>query len=110
MSSPLEPISVRPAALQALATELTALAGDLTGDAELCRSTGRSLATALGGDEGWTTQRCALAWATAEEVLAGGARAVAATLADAAARYADEDDALAAGIRAGRRSGAPGSP
>jgi hypothetical protein len=109
MSSPLEAVSVQPAALHALATELTTLAGELASDAELCRSTGRSFATALAGDEDWTTQRCSLAWATAEELLAGGARALAATLADVAARYADEDDALAAGIRAGRRYGAPGS-
>jgi hypothetical protein len=105
----MEPISVQPAGLQAFAAELVALAGELADDAELCRSTARSFATALGGEEGWTTQGCAVAWAAVEELLAGGAQALAVTFADVAQRYADEDDALAAGIRAAQPYGAPGS-
>src|SRR5688500_12840840 len=102
-----ESISVRPAALQALAAELTALAGDLDQDAELCRAAVHSFTAALGDVEGWTAGAAATAWASLEEVLADGARALAGTLSAAVARYAAEDHSLSACIRSGRSSGGP---
>jgi hypothetical protein len=103
-----ESISVRPAALQTLAAELSALAGELEQDAELCRAAAHSFATALGGAEGWTAGASATAWASLEEALADGARALAGTLSAAVARYAAEDHALSARIRSGRSHRMPG--
>ena len=107
--SPAEPISVEPAALEALAAELSALAAELSQDADLCRSAAHSVTTALGGDEGRTAGDGAMAWASLGEVLADGARSLGSTLSSTAARYADEDYSLAARIRSGRPYGAPGS-
>ena len=107
--SPAEPISVQPAALEALAAELAALAAELSHDADLCRSAAHSVTTALGGHEGRTARDCVAAWASLEEVLADGARSLGSTLSSTAARYADEDYTLAARIRTGHTYGAPGS-
>jgi hypothetical protein len=113
MSSPLaaepgpaEPISVQPAALEALAAELSAVAAELSQDADLCRSAAPTVPTALGG-EGWAAQVCIAAWASLEETLADGARSLGATLSAAVAGYADEDYSLSARIRSGRSYGAP---
>ncbi len=116
MSSPMsadagsvEPISVQPAALEALAAELSVLAAELARDADLCRSAAHGVTTALGGDEGSTAGNGATAWASLEEMLADGARSLARTLTAAVAAYADEDFSLSARIRLGRGYGAPGS-
>ncbi|MCW2633832.1 MAG: hypothetical protein JWQ99_199 [Blastococcus sp.] len=87
--------SVRPGALEALAAELAALAGDLSEDGALCRSAATSLATALGGDEGWSARAAATAWAALAEVVAARAGAVAGTLVAAVAAYRSVDQALA---------------
>jgi uncharacterized protein YukE len=106
---PAEPISVQPAALEALAAELSALASELSEDADRCRSVASAVGAALGGHEGPTARNCVTAWASLEEVLADGARSLGSTLSSTAARYADEDYSLAARIRSGRSYGAPGS-
>jgi Excreted virulence factor EspC, type VII ESX diderm len=108
MSSPLpaEPISVRPAALEALAAELAALAAELAEDADLCRSAAQVLGTALGGDEGAAAGAGATAWAALGAVLADGTRALAGTLRAAAAGYVELDAALSGGIGSG--AAAPG--
>ena len=102
-----EPISVQPAALEALAEDLSALSAELSQDVDLCRSAAPTFPTALGG-EGWAAQDCIAAWAAVEETLADGARSLGATLSAAVAGYADEDDSLSARIRSGRSYGAPG--
>jgi Excreted virulence factor EspC, type VII ESX diderm len=107
--SPAEPISVQPAALEALAAELSALASALSEDADRCRSAAHAVSTALGGHEGLTARDCVTAWASLEEVLVDGARSLGSTLSSTAARYADEDYSLAARIRTGLTYGAPGS-
>lgn len=104
---PAEPISVQPAALEALAAELSALAAELAQDADVCRSAAPTFSTALGG-EGWAARDCVAAWASLEETLADGARSLGATLSATAAGYADEDCSLAARIRTGHTYGAPG--
>ncbi len=116
MSSPMsadagyaEPITVQPAALEALAAELSVLAADLARDADLCRSAAHGFTTALGGDEGSIARNCAVAWASLEEMLADGVRSMAGTLTAVVAGYADEDFSLSARIRLGRTYGAPGS-
>ena len=104
MSSPsaAEEISVRPAALRALAAELSVLAGELADDAELCRSTGHSLLTALGDREGWPAHAAAWAWGRSQVLLADSTSALARTLDAAAGHYTDQDRSLAAAIGAGR--------
>ena len=84
---PREPITVEPAALEALAAELDGLAAELLGDAEQSRSLAATFSGALGGDEGWAASATATAWASLEEVLADRARELAGTLAGAAAGY-----------------------
>jgi hypothetical protein len=97
MSHPLPDASftVRPDDVEALATELGALAAELTGDAEWTRSAAASFPVALGGDEGWTAGAAATAWARLQDVLAARAGALARTLSAAAAAYRAEDAALA---------------
>jgi len=65
MSAPLvEPsITVEPDAVAAIAAELSALAGELSDDAALCRSAAASFLSALSGDEGWASGETATAWA-----------------------------------------------
>jgi hypothetical protein len=110
MSSPTsaEDISVRPAALRALAAELSALAVELADDADLLRSTGRSFRSALGDSEGWTADLAAGGWARLQEQLADGASALAGTFDTAAAGYTAQDYSLAARIAAGTPDAAPG--
>ena len=97
MSHPLPDASftVRPDAVEALATELGALAAELADDAGWTRSAAASFPVALGGDEGWTGGSTATAWARLQEVLAARAGELAGTLAAAAAAYRIEDAALA---------------
>ena len=97
MSHPLPDASfaVRPDEVEALATELGALAAELDDDAGWVRSAAASFPMALGGEEGWTAGATATAWASLQEVLAARARALAGTLSAAAAAYRAEDAALA---------------
>jgi hypothetical protein len=95
------PISVQLDAVDALAAELAALAGELDDDAGLCRSTARSFASALDGHEGWTAAAAATAWGSLTEVVAARTAAVAATLTSATAAYRAADTALSAGMSAG---------
>ena len=100
MSPPLAAptFSVRPDAVEALAAELAALAGDLSEDGALCRSAATSLGTALGGDEGWSAGAAATAWAVLAEVVAARTGALAGTLVAAVAAYRSADLALAGRI------------
>jgi hypothetical protein len=107
MSSPTAAptFSVRLDAVDALAAELAALAGDLSEDGALCRSAATSLVSALGGDEGWSAGAAATAWAVLAEVVAARAGAVAGTLVAAVVAYRSADQALAEQIAA-----APNAP
>jgi hypothetical protein len=104
MSHPLPDASftVRPDAVEALATELGALAAELADDAGWTRSAAASFPVALGGDEGWTAGATATAWACLQEVLAARSSALAGTLSAAAAAYRAEDAALADRAAPGR--------
>jgi hypothetical protein len=92
------PISVQLDAVDALAAELAALAAQLGDEEELCRTTARSLSTALDGYEGWTAGATATAWASLAGVVAARTSAVAATLTGATAAYRAADAALSQGI------------
>jgi hypothetical protein len=96
------PITVEPAALEALAAELAALAGELAGDAE---SSAATFPVALGGEEGWVAGATATAWAALQEAIADRARAVAGTLSGAAAAYRAQDAALSGHMGRGRPAG-----
>jgi hypothetical protein len=106
--SPAEPFLVRPEFLEALAAELSALAGDLAADADLCRSTGHSFLAALGDVEGWTARAATTTWASLQDLLADGTAALARSLLATAADYTEHDASLAGRIEAGRSHAAPG--
>lgn len=97
MTRPLPDASftVVPDAVEALATELHALAAELTEDAQRSRSAAASFPAALGGSTGWSAGATATAWACLYEVVAARTRALGGTLASAAAAYRAEDAALA---------------
>jgi len=95
MSLPTGSFTVRPEAVEALATELRALAAELADEAGWVRAAAASFPVALGGDEGWTAGATATAWARLQEVLAGRAEAMAGTFLAAVAAYRAEDAALA---------------
>ena len=100
------PITVDPDAVGGLADEMAVLATELHDDADLCRSTAASLASALDGQEGWAASGTGTAWAALVQALADRSSAVALTLVAAIAAYRAEDDALAGQIGAppaGRR-------
>lgn len=105
MSSPSPPavVSVRPEAVDGLASELTALATELRTDADLCRVAGGQVSTALEGTPGWTAGAAATAWAGLQDVLADRAAALAQTLAAAGQAYLDHDARTAGGIGGPRR-------
>jgi hypothetical protein len=88
-------ITVRLDAVEALAAELSALAGELSDDAALCRSTATSLYVALSGDEGWSAGSAATAWAAVADVVAARSGAVAGTLVSAVAAYRAADAVMA---------------
>jgi len=110
MSSPLpaEPFLVRTEFLEALAAELSALAGDLRTDADLCRSTGSSFAAALGDLEGWTAQSATSTWARLEDLLADGTATLADGVRATAADYAEHDGSVARRVAAAGPHPAPG--
>ena len=95
MSLPTGSFTVRPEAVEALATELQALAAELADEAGWVRAAAASFPVALGGDEGWTAGATATAWARLQEVLAARTEAMAGTLLAAVAAYRAEDAALA---------------
>ena len=101
-------VTVEPAALEALAAELAAVATELAGDAEHSRSLAATFSVALGWEEGWAASAAAGAWASLEEVVADRTRAVADTLAGAAAAYRAEDAALSGHMGRGRAGGERG--
>ena len=91
---PGEPITVEPQALEAIATELAALASELDGDAGHSRALAATFPVALGGEEGRAAGVTATEWAGLEEAVADRTRAIAGTLSAAAAAYLAEDAAL----------------
>jgi hypothetical protein len=109
MTQPFPSFSIAPEAVAVLADELRSLAGELTEDADLSRSTATSFPIALGGDEGWTAACAATAWGSLQEVLADRSRAVADTFDAAVAAYRAEDAALAGRVGHGHppAEGAP---
>jgi hypothetical protein len=88
-------LTVRFDAVEALAAELTALAGELSDDAAICRSTATSLYSALSREEGWSAGSAATSWAALADVLATRTGAVAGTLLSAVAAYHAADAAMA---------------
>jgi hypothetical protein len=97
MSHPLHETSfaVRPDEVEALATELAALAGELGDDAGRVRAAASWYPVALDGHEGWSAGATATAWAGLQELLAERAGDLGGTLSAAAAAYRAEDAALA---------------
>jgi uncharacterized protein YukE len=91
-------ITVRPAALAALADELAGLAVALAADGQACRGVAGVLDAALGGREGAATSAVAVRWSVLAAGLADGAGAAADVLRAAAAAYRGADEALAARI------------
>lgn len=99
MSHPLPGASftVVPDGVEALATELGALAAELTDEAARTRSAAASFPRALGGHEGWTAGATATAWACLLEAVADRTSALADTFSAAVAAYLAEDAVLAGG-------------
>jgi hypothetical protein len=98
-------ITIQLDAVEVLAAELATLARALSGDARLCTSTARSLAAALGGDDGWRAQAAATAWGSLAELLAEAAGGLSSTLGAATAAYRAADAGLAGLIDPGHRDG-----
>jgi hypothetical protein len=105
MSHPLpgDSFTVVPDGVAALADELATLAAELTEDVERTRSAAASFPEALGGIEGWTAGATATSWARLYELMAWRTRALAATLAAAAAAYLAEDATIGSSLGSGRR-------
>ncbi|TFV58104.1 UNVERIFIED_ORG: hypothetical protein E4P37_20310 [Bacillus sp. AZ43] len=100
--SPTDPLLVRPDDLTGLAGELTALAAELSEDADLCRAAAGSLSSALGGDEGWTAGAAAVAWAGLDELLAARTAALARAITGAVQAYVGHDTGLAGALEGPR--------
>jgi hypothetical protein len=95
MPAPAARFTIEPAAVEALAAELGALAAELSGDADAAHSAAAAFPLALDGEAGWSAGTAATAWASVEDVLARQTGAVAETLLAAVAAYEAEDEALA---------------
>lgn len=80
-------IAVQLDAVQALGAELTALAAELSGDADLCRSTAGSLATATPGEVAEHAGATGQAWVTLVDAVVAGADAAGRTLLAAVHAY-----------------------
>jgi hypothetical protein len=80
-------ISVQLDSLDALAGELTALAGELSDDADRCASAAGALATGLNRDEGLTAAWAGSRWAVLARAVAETTHAVGATLGAAVTSY-----------------------
>ncbi|MEX5719436.1 hypothetical protein [Geodermatophilus maliterrae] len=87
-------IAVRLDVVQALGEELAALAAELSGDVDLCRSTAVSLATAVSGSAAEQAGATGRAWATLVADVVAGAEATAGTLLAAVHSYRLLDAAL----------------
>jgi hypothetical protein len=87
--------TIEPAAVEALAAELSMLARELVQDADAARSAAAVLPLALGGEEGRVAGAAAGAWASVEAILASRTAALARTLRAAVAAYGEEDVFLA---------------
>jgi hypothetical protein len=96
------PLSVRFAAVDALADELAALAAQLAEEQPLCRTAAACLRTGLVGDVGWRAGAAATAWGTLTGLLAGECAAMAGTLHAAVASYRALDGELAQAVLPGR--------
>ena len=88
-------ISVELRALQDLAEELAALAAELAGEAELCRSATYTLTTAVDGETAAAAGRLGDGWAGLLELLAQGTGGFARALGAAVLGYMIEDLGLA---------------
>ncbi len=89
-------------AIDALAAELAGLAAELSGDAELCRSTAVSLGTAVSGGTGDRAGAAGAGWAATLELLGRQAGGLAATLSAAVDSYRMADATLADRVLAHR--------
>jgi hypothetical protein len=94
-------ITVQLDSLDALAGELTGLAGELSDDADRCAAAGSVLASGLNRDEGLTAVWAAATWAALARAVAEATQAVAATLGAAVLSYRSAEAARAESI--GRR-------
>jgi hypothetical protein len=108
MSSPtaVQTVLLRPERVAALAGELTALAAELSDDADRCRAAAGALVDGLDGDDGWTAGAAATAWSRLAELLAEQTAALAGTLDGAVQAYLAEDARIAGGMGPAR----PGMP
>ncbi len=95
-------VSVQLRAVQDLAGELDALATELAGEAELCRSATYTFSTAVDGETAVAAGRLGTGWAGLVDLLSEGTRAVAGTLRDAVASYRLIDAALSDRILSAR--------
>jgi hypothetical protein len=89
-------------AIDALAAELAGLAAELSGDAQLCRSTAVSLGTAVSGGTGERAGAAGSGWAVTLELLGRRTGALAATLSAAVDSYRLADATLADRVLARR--------
>jgi hypothetical protein len=88
-------ISVQLDAVEELAAELATLAVALAHEAPLCTSTVGSLATALGGQEGFLAFSAGSGWPHLIDALADRTDAIATTLSNAVGAYRALDAGLA---------------
>jgi hypothetical protein len=95
-------VSVELRAVQDLAEELAALAVELAGEAELCRSATHTLTTAVDGDTAAAAGELGTGWAGLVDLLAQGTAAMAGTLRAAVASYRLADAALSDRLLAAR--------
>jgi uncharacterized protein YukE len=91
-------LSVQFDSLDALAGELTALAGELSDDADRCASAAGALAAGLNRDEGLTAAWAAGRWAALARAVAEATHAVGATLGAAVSSYRAAEAARAESI------------
>jgi hypothetical protein len=96
-------ISVQLDALEALAGELTALAGELADGADRCAGAARTLVGALDGGEGLTAGSAAAAWSALVRAVADGVRAMVGVLTAALVAYRTAEHTRAARIAGVRR-------
>jgi hypothetical protein len=87
-------VSIELRAVQDLAEELAALAAELAGEAELCRSATYTLATAVDGDTAAAAGGLGTGWAGLVDLLARETASVAGTLRAAVQEYRLADAAL----------------
>lgn len=96
-------ITARLDLLEALAGELTGLAGELADDADRCVQASYALSSGLGRDTGLTAAAAARGWATLARALSDGTRSTAGALTAAVTAYRLAEQSRAAQLRAGGR-------